>query len=124
MQINDFVNTPIGVFADATVDTIIIVYSNNNNINGEIKISEAQGNIINELYYINQSRFLTNDNYLIDILTNDQSKEVLNKIEENCLFVDDLFDVSTGIKEYQVGKGIPKQTQQDKILEDSILIPK
>lgn len=114
LQINEFVNTPIGVFADATVDTIIIAFTNNTKLNGDIKISEAQGNLIKELYYINQSRFLANDNYLIDILTNNQSKDVLKKIENNCKLVGDIFDVSTGIKEYQVGKGIPKQTQQDK----------
>lgn len=119
--ISDIVNTPIGVFADATVDTIIVTFKSSEssiiksiNTDNSIKILQAKGFEIEYLHEITQIRFLKNENYVFDIFTDDKAKELIKKVEDGCSLIGELFDVSTGVKEYQVGKGDPKQTQQHK----------
>lgn len=118
-HIMGIVNTPMGVFPDATVDTIIFTFSRQsseteNKKEVSVQVSQARGTEIEYLYEIGQTRFLENENYVFDIFTDDRAKELLDKIEKSCSKVGELFEVSTGVKEYQVGKGVPPQTQKDK----------
>lgn len=114
-QLLEIVNTPIGVFADATVDTIIFTISKNILRREDVKISIANNNIIQFLHQTNQQNFMKNENFLIDIFTDDASRNLLEKIELNSVPLFSITDMSSGIKEYETGKGIPKQTLQDKI---------
>lgn len=114
-QLLEIVNTPSGVFTDATVDTIIFNIRKNEIRNEEVKISACEKNEIILSQFINQNLFYTNNNYLIDIFTSNEGRELLTKIEESCINLVSVCDMSSGIKEYEVGKGIPKQTIEDKI---------
>ena len=114
-QLLEIVNTPSGVFTDATVDTIIFNIRKNEIRNEEVKITACEKNEIILSQFINQNLFYTNNNYLIDIFTSNEGRELLTKIEESCINLVSVCDMSSGIKEYEVGKGIPKQTIEDKI---------
>jgi hypothetical protein len=114
-QLVEIVNTPIGVFAEATVDTVIFNISKNNIRNEEVMISEAKNNEIVFLQNTNQDIFYKNDKHLIDIFTNDCTRTLLVKIEVETISLETITDMSSGIKEYETGKGIPKQTTNDKI---------
>ncbi|ENA1801911.1 N-6 DNA methylase [Flavobacterium psychrophilum] len=114
-QILEIVNTPSGVFSDATVDTIIFNISKNKIRDKEVKISGVFDKEIKLLQTTNQASFSSNQNYLIDIFTDDNSRIILKKIESSTVHLSSIVKMSSGIKEYETGKGIPKQTLQDKI---------
>lgn len=114
-QLKSIVNTPIGVFADATVDTIIFNVCNNNSRNEFVEIYQAENQDIKHLQSVKQERFLNNDNYTIDLLTNDVTKIFIVKMEENTVSLESITDMSGGIKEYQAGKGKPKQTDSERL---------
>ena len=102
-QLLEIVNTPSGVFTDATVDTIIFNIRKNEIRNEEVKISACEKNEIILSQFINQNLFYTNNNYLIDIFTSNEGRELLTKIEESCINLVSVCDMSSGIKEYEVG---------------------
>ena len=114
-QLVEVVNTPIGVFADATVDTVIFNIGKTEKRNGLIKISEAISNDIIFNQFVNQEIFLNNKNYVIDIFNTSISRAILDKININTVSLESITDSSSGIKEYEVGKGLPKQTEKDRI---------
>ena len=114
-QIIEIVNTPIGVFADATVDTIIVTIGKFQKHDQPIKISTAKKGEIVLNQFVNQSIFINNKNSVIDIFNTSDSRIIIEKIELNSIRLENLMDMSSGIKEYEVGKGIPKQTNQDKV---------
>jgi type I restriction-modification system DNA methylase subunit len=114
-QLIEIVNTPIGVFPDATVDTVIFNIGKNDKRDQLIKISEAKSGEIIFNQFVNQILFLNNKNNVIDIFNTAVSRLILEKIESNTLRLDELMEMSSGIKEYEVGKGMPKQTNQDKV---------
>ena len=114
-QLIEIVNTPIGVFADATVDTIIFNISKTAKRDGAIKISETISNGIVFNQNVSQDTFLNNKNYVIDIFNTSISRALLDKIENDTVQLENITDYSSGIKEYEVGKGIPKQTEKHRV---------
>jgi hypothetical protein len=114
-RINSIVNTPIGVFPDATVDTVVIVATNENVSNPEIKVSEIQNQSIYITNSVNQLEFQSNENYYFDFLTSNENRTVLSKIEKNSILLNEISVSSSGIKEYETGKGKPPQTESDRV---------
>jgi type I restriction-modification system DNA methylase subunit len=113
-QLRNIVNTPIGVFVDATVDTIIFTVCKNNVRNDFVEIYEIGSQQFRLLQKVNQERFLGNNDFIIDLFTNEATKLLITKIELNTTTLESIMDMSSGIKEYEVGKGNPPQTQKDK----------
>ncbi|MFN8865516.1 MAG: Eco57I restriction-modification methylase domain-containing protein [Flavobacteriales bacterium] len=113
--IRSIVNTPIGIFPDATVDTVVLVASFWVYKEGRISISEVRNQEIFEIGSVDQSRFQSNDNFYFDFLTSGEVSKVLAKIEGMSVLLGDISDSSSGIKEYETGKGKPPQTDQDRI---------
>jgi adenine-specific DNA-methyltransferase len=114
-SINSIVNTPIGVFPDATVDTVVLTASTKKNNESNISVLEIQNQTIKLSDSINQSLFLKNENYYFDFLTSNENRLVLSKIERNTSLLFEISDSSSGIKEYETGKGKPPQTENDRI---------
>ncbi|MDR5590492.1 DUF7149 domain-containing protein [Christiangramia sp. SM2212] len=114
-KINFLIDTPIGVFPDATVDTIVLSTS----------LPKIEGNLINCLIsndqqifsygHSSQLDFEQNDNYYFDFLTSPESRKILRKMEEDSILLDNICDSSSGIKEYETGKGTPPQTKEDRL---------
>ena len=113
--ISSIVNTPIGVFPDATVDTVVIVATIENNIESNISVLEIQKQEIIQSNTVNQSDFIKNENYYFDFMTSDENRYILRKIEKNSIPLNDISDSSSGIKEYETGKGKPPQTENDRV---------
>lgn len=98
------------VFEDADVDVLIFIFGSSNNQYFEL--------IRNEIVFKHNfdfQSFVNNKNYNFTITLNKFTQSILNKLIRNSNVVSSLFDVSSGIKEYQVGKGTPKQTNDDKL---------
>jgi len=113
--LNSIVNTPIGVFPDATVDTVVIVATIENTTESKISVSEVQKQQIISFNIVNQSEFYKNENYYFDFLTSNENRILLSNIENNTTTLNDISDSSSGIKEYETGKGKPPQTEDDRI---------
>lgn len=110
--IYEIVNTPIGVFKDATVDTVIITYSKKSKKAYSIKILEAKGQEITLLHNKSIESFRDNENYDFDILVSEYDKQIVSRIESNTTPLIELTQASSGIKEYERGKGNPPQSAE------------
>lgn len=126
--INDIVNAPNGVFADATVDTIIIGVVNSHNINDKILISTISNNVIIESHIADQSVFLNNSNFNIDIFSSEEISELLFKIEFDKIKLNDLAKIGRGVGVYHKRVGhtkeiIAEDPFQSTIRKDETFVP-
>ncbi len=113
-SIKSITNTPMGVFEYATVDTVIICSSKALG-NGLINCLELKDGSFNLVGNKIQNEFIANLNYNFDFLVSNENKIIINKIETDCVLLDEITDSSSGIKEYETGKGVPPQTEKDRI---------
>jgi adenine-specific DNA-methyltransferase len=114
-KIKSIVNTPIGVFPDATVDTVVLITSFDKLNNEKLEVYHTINQNLNFLSLIHQTDFEKNDNYYFDFLNTTESKQIFIKIENNSILLNSICDSSSGIKEYETGKGRPAQTEIDRI---------
>jgi len=114
-KINFIIDTPIGVFPDATVDTIVISTSLPKINANEVRCLVSK----NEHIYLHgsslQADFEQNDNYYFDFLTSSESRKIIKRMEEDSVLLDEICESSSGIKEYETGKGKPPQSQEDRL---------
>jgi len=104
------------VFAEANVDTAVLCFSKG--ADDSVKVGELIRGVIGYQVDIPKTE-LKAPNYIFQIASqrNDLSISIIEKIESNStpLGGDNGYaKVSTGLKVYQVGKGIPKQTKLEK----------
>lgn len=108
------VNFYAKVFDNASVDSSIILFSKS----GENKIVDLL-EYTDSLTLINRSPadyFLTKKDYLINIesFKNNQSLDLIDKIELVSIELIQLADIKVGLKSYQIGKGKPEQSKDIK----------
>jgi len=114
-EIKGIVELGNSVFEDANVDTVILIVKKcNPNPEHEIKIGHFVKQKYEFRHFVKQSLFLENKGFVFDINLDVGNRKIIDKMEEVSVLIGDILEVSTGIKEYQVGKGKPAQTQQDK----------
>ena len=113
-KINSIVNTPLGVFPDATVDTVVITNTIKNYSNPSVEVLEITNQQIINSNTVNQDDFLNNDNYYFDFLTSDTQRVILTIIEKDTISLDEISESTSGIKEYEIGKGKPPQSIDDR----------
>jgi type I restriction-modification system DNA methylase subunit len=102
------VNNLYKVFADANVDTSLVVFTKDKPNKVTLYKSDAPNNY--ELQStIDYSDLLKTP--IIQITKQDITLDITKKIEENAIELHRLATVSTGIKAYQKGKGKPTQTE-------------
>jgi adenine-specific DNA-methyltransferase len=109
LSISKIVDCKKKVFEDADVDVLMFITGSKEN-----EYLELENDKILFKHTFNPQIFKTNKNYNFTITINRESQKIFNKILQRSSEVQTMFDVCSGIKEYQVGKGIPKQTQSDK----------
>jgi hypothetical protein len=114
-SITSIVDTPIGTFPDATVDTIVLISNLNIQSDNELTSLITDGKSFKLFSRISQNTFKENGNYYFDFLTSNTVRNVLKKIENNTIELNEISNSSSGIKEYEVGKGKPPQTKEDRI---------
>lgn len=101
------------IFSEANVDVAIITLANKlkNKSNSNYLEIEEDGFYFKNTF--NQELFWNNKNYNFSVTLNKKAQKVLNKLRTG-IELKDQFKITSGIKEYQVGKGKPPQTQEDK----------
>ena len=80
----------------------------------ENKYFELENDDILFKHEFNPEVFKSNKNFNFSVTLNNESQIIFNKILQKSIEVQSLLDVCSVIKEYQIGKGTPKQTQSDK----------
>lgn len=101
------------VFEDANVDTCILIFKKGKP--NKISLLEMREGILNLIGNFKFDEFEKNNNIInIQLLKNESSVSIIQKIEKKSLQLREFSDVSTGLKAYQIGKGIPKQTEEVK----------
>jgi len=104
------------VFEDVTAETSIITLSKTQSINENIIInyydnSNEMGTKENKS--ISQSDWLNSYELGFNLLFEGSKLIVINKIVKDTIQLDNIADVTVGIKPYQTNKGTPKQTKED-----------
>ncbi|WP_192821426.1 TaqI-like C-terminal specificity domain-containing protein [Rufibacter sp. LB8] len=98
------------VFDDASVEVVIANFKlTGSNDNGSYIILDDNG--FREVNKFSAEKFRENTNYNFTITLDAGLISVIDKINSKSQRVEDLFDVISGVKEYQIGKGTPKQTE-------------
>ena len=103
------------VFESASVDSSIIMYTNNQNNPDKISLYNYQTSF--DLIKSSTTEFFkkTKDFVInIELLKNIEFFNILNKIEINSKTIEDFALVKSGLKAYEVGKGKPKISKEMK----------
>ena len=109
LPIEKIVDSRQKIFDDADVDVLMILTGQS-----EDEYFELFDNQIEYKHNFNSLLFKENENFNFTVTLNQSSQNIFSKIRENMVEVKSLLNVCSGIKEYQVGKGKPAQTQIDK----------
>jgi type I restriction-modification system DNA methylase subunit len=105
------VNNLHKVFSGANVDTSILTFKKDKPNN--IRLMESpMPDICNKVSKINYKDLL--EKPIIQIRKQNESLHIIDKIEEHSCMLGNIVTVSTGLKAYQIGKGIPSQTKKIK----------
>ena len=101
------------VFDDANVDNCVLIFRKSKpNI---ISLSEMRESKLEKVGEFKYNDFEKNDNIInIPLLRNKETYDILQKIETNSAKLKEISKVSTGLKAYQIGKGVPKQDKEVK----------
>ncbi len=116
-RISEVVLLPSKVFSDAVVDTTLLFYQKiEHSSEYSINVKLFQKNVkINNLakpdrsYAINSMLWKKEGTFLVT--STSEEINLISKIEASCKKVSDYAEIFYGIKLYQVGKGVPPQTE-------------
>jgi hypothetical protein len=103
------------VFLDADVESVVFVFQRS-----EVTQNGKYYELIDKDFVFknqfDQHNFRTNKNLNFIVTLNEEANRLFQKVKTQSDILSDYYDVVTGIKEYQIGKGRPLQTQEDKDL--------
>ena len=101
------------VFENADVDSSILIFSNSNG-NSIVLLNEAiQVDKIETISKTTKDRILSNKDYIINIelYKSNEYISIIDKIEGFSKMLNCMSDVKAGLQAYEVGKGVPVQTE-------------
>ncbi len=98
------------VFDGASVETIVFQLSKNFKQDNYIKINKINRQIFLHYNIVSQDAMLNNKGFIFNLHGNEQINSILSKMQQTSIPLGELCIMTTGIKEYQVDKGVPKQT--------------
>ncbi|MGE0560570.1 MAG: TaqI-like C-terminal specificity domain-containing protein [Flavobacteriales bacterium] len=112
-HIQQIVDCKQDVFKDASVEVLIYVFDSNSEMS---KYFELKNNFFDYKHDFITSSFLNNKNYNFTPTLSLNAVKLFQKVNTTSKKLEDEFDIMSGIKEYQTGKGKPPQIAEDKEL--------
>ncbi len=106
VRLENIVITPKQTFKDATVETLILIYSKLAGFYEKFKVERWDKDDIS--YFVNLYE-VDNMNFSFPIYTNPSISQIIHKIRSVKTALDDFAEVVWGVKVYEKGKGIPPQ---------------
>jgi len=114
IALHEIINLMGHTFEGINVETIIIsgrkANQNQSNIIS-IYANESTDFILSQIK--EQSSFMQNEGAELTVFSDSDSDELTIKLKQNSEILDDLVHIKAGLKAYEAGKGIPKQTPED-----------
>lgn len=116
--VNEIVHFRQAVFPKVTVDTEIVILTNDKEKNNIIKITvvEKGNSLLHDNHSIithKQKEWIIANGDVVNIFLSESDKILIKKILNGTKPLEEYFIINVGIKPYQVGKGKPKQTKKD-----------
>lgn len=120
-RIHEIVHFKFPVFPGVTVDTQIVVLEKGDPSDWTARVlvvspSERIGDALPALPSValshKQEKWRKLDGGVLNIFTSEAEEALAAKIAKQSVRLDSFCDINVGIKPYQVGKGVPKQTKQ------------
>lgn len=106
-RIENFVITPKQTFKDASVETCILILSNNSPSKCfEVERWDAKEK---SSYSLNTKEIQAENSYVFPVYADDKTNKVIQKIRKQKNILNDFADVVWGVKIYENGKGKPPQ---------------
>jgi len=100
------------VFDDADVDCCILIFCKHAK-SGPFQVGVITQNELQNVKLI-ESSSIANNEYVINFKTNDTNLKLLDKISQNSMELKSLAFIAAGLQVYEIGKGIPIQSESDK----------
>lgn len=107
-NIDSIVIAPKKVFKDATVETLVLIFSNKQNDSNEILI-ERWDKLEKETYLLQQETIKLNVDFIFPVYSSPEKNNLVEKIWLNSFHLSKIGSAVWGVKIYQRGKGFPKQ---------------
>ena len=112
-SIKEIVNLLGNTFEGVGVETIILAGQKEIiNKSNTISILTKEENEIRHTHSKAQETFSKNEGAELTVFSDDDSDEFTSKLKSNSILLDDLVKIKAGLKAYESGKGIPKQTPE------------
>ena len=99
-------------FEGVNVETVAYFGVKNRTVQN-IKVSVGENGIIRFVHNKKTSTVLKSPDLILNVFSDDKTDELLLKVKSNTTILDDLVEIKSGLKAYEVGKGNPKQIRQD-----------
>ncbi|MAB49399.1 MAG: restriction endonuclease subunit M [Flavobacteriaceae bacterium] len=93
------------IFTDASVDTMIFVASKAYKHKKEIEIGQFNLLEYTKKHSVNQERFRKNEKLIFDVEISQESQSIFTKIDEQCVRLCEISDVTRGINPYDKYRG-------------------
>ena len=111
-SITEVVNFIGESFEGVNVETISY-FGLKGKISPTIKVSIGENGVIQHLHNKKTKTVLKSEDLILNVFSSDATDEFLLKIKKGSIFLNDIVDIRSGLKAYEVGKGTPKQTRED-----------
>ncbi len=111
--LNSIVNLMGYSFQQVNVETIIIILSKTNEPNDDIKIYSGEDEILTYLHSNTQITFLNNEGFEFKVFNNDNAQKIILNPKKETEQQHNIANIKAGLKAYEAGKGLPKQTKYD-----------
>lgn len=107
-KVESVVITPKKVFQDATVETLVLVFSNKETVSNQISV-ERWDKLEKEFYLLHQDKVKSNADYIFPVYSSPAINDLIDKIQSNSIRISKIGNAVWGVKIYQRGKGVPPQ---------------
>lgn len=113
--IKNIVNITGKAFKEANVETIVMIAKKEIDPDNIIQVLTNSDNTSDFilLHSKEQQSVCNNKGYELNLFANDESSLIIEKIRNLSETLDELCSVKAGLRAYEKGKGIPKQTKED-----------
>jgi tRNA1(Val) A37 N6-methylase TrmN6 len=114
-SLTEIINLMGYTFEGVNVETIIFSGKKHQSEENSIKIfmNDGQEFILNQTKV--QSLFWNNEGYELNVFSDKESDAIINKLKSNTETLNNLVKIKAGLKAYESGKGVPKQSPEDVI---------
>ena len=100
-------------FENVSVETIILLAKKEKIVKNEFEVLLSKGNEFILSHKKEQENFTKNDGFEFRVFADDESSELIKKLQNESVILDSIVQIKAGLQAYEKGKGNPKQSAED-----------